>query len=84
MIMFLWRPIMEELASALPFGGAPYTYLWVAVKHVDKAYAYNRHELGSTYLPSGLPFSEPRFYSWILLQLPLSLPQLRQHTLRVK
>ncbi|THH31703.1 hypothetical protein EUX98_g2455 [Antrodiella citrinella] len=37
MIMFLWRPIMEELASALPFGGAPYTYLlnvsskWIAL-----------------------------------------------------
>ncbi|KAH8102672.1 amino acid permease-domain-containing protein [Cristinia sonorae] len=37
MIMFLWRPVMEELASALPFGGAPYTYLlnvsskWVAL-----------------------------------------------------
>ncbi|TCD62055.1 hypothetical protein EIP91_007531 [Steccherinum ochraceum] len=27
LIMFLWRPIMEELASALPFGGAPYSYL---------------------------------------------------------
>ncbi|CAL1697829.1 unnamed protein product [Somion occarium] len=27
LVLFLWRPIMEELASALPFGGAPYTYL---------------------------------------------------------
>lgn len=27
--MFLWRPIMEELASALPINGAPYTYLYV-------------------------------------------------------
>lgn len=26
-VMFLWRPIMEELASALPISGAPYTYL---------------------------------------------------------
>ncbi|KAI0070664.1 hypothetical protein K474DRAFT_1669815 [Panus rudis PR-1116 ss-1] len=26
-ILFLWRPIMEELASALPLSGAPYTYL---------------------------------------------------------
>ncbi|EKM78341.1 hypothetical protein AGABI1DRAFT_75891 [Agaricus bisporus var. burnettii JB137-S8] len=26
-ILFLWRPIMEELASALPINGAPYTYL---------------------------------------------------------
>ncbi|KAJ7611398.1 amino acid permease-domain-containing protein [Mycena polygramma] len=24
---FLWRPIMEELASALPIGGAPYSYI---------------------------------------------------------
>ncbi|KAL4267203.1 hypothetical protein AB1N83_003056 [Pleurotus pulmonarius] len=24
--MFLWRPIMEELASALPINGAPYAY----------------------------------------------------------
>ncbi|KAF7440164.1 hypothetical protein PC9H_000508 [Pleurotus ostreatus] len=24
--MFLWRPIMEELGSALPINGAPYTY----------------------------------------------------------
>ncbi|KAJ6492057.1 amino acid permease-domain-containing protein [Mycena sanguinolenta] len=24
---FLWRPIMEELASALPMSGAPYSYL---------------------------------------------------------
>lgn len=27
--MFLWRPVMEELASALPISGAPYTYLSV-------------------------------------------------------
>ncbi|KAF9453356.1 AAAP amino acid permease [Macrolepiota fuliginosa MF-IS2] len=27
LILFLWRPIMEELASALPISGAPYTYL---------------------------------------------------------
>ncbi|KAI0798140.1 amino acid permease-domain-containing protein [Abortiporus biennis] len=27
LVIFLWRPIMEELASALPIGGAPYTYL---------------------------------------------------------
>ncbi|EKM52801.1 uncharacterized protein PHACADRAFT_212012 [Phanerochaete carnosa HHB-10118-sp] len=26
-VLFLWRPIMEELASALPISGAPYTYL---------------------------------------------------------
>lgn len=26
-VMFLWRPIMEEVASALPISGAPYTYL---------------------------------------------------------
>ncbi|KII92394.1 hypothetical protein PLICRDRAFT_172492 [Plicaturopsis crispa FD-325 SS-3] len=25
--LFIWRPIMEELASALPISGAPYTYL---------------------------------------------------------
>ncbi|KAG1819188.1 amino acid permease-domain-containing protein [Suillus subaureus] len=25
--LFLWRPVMEELASALPISGAPYTYL---------------------------------------------------------
>ncbi|KAJ3476620.1 hypothetical protein NLI96_g11036 [Meripilus lineatus] len=25
--LFIWRPIMEELASALPMGGAPYSYL---------------------------------------------------------
>ncbi|KAG1737589.1 amino acid permease-domain-containing protein [Suillus paluster] len=25
--LFLWRPIMEEMASALPISGAPYTYL---------------------------------------------------------
>ncbi|KAG6337018.1 hypothetical protein ID866_2078 [Astraeus odoratus] len=25
--LFLWRPIMEELDSALPISGAPYTYL---------------------------------------------------------
>lgn len=29
LVMFLWRPIMEELASALPISGAPYTYLSV-------------------------------------------------------
>ncbi|KAI0689016.1 amino acid permease-domain-containing protein [Cytidiella melzeri] len=27
MLLWLWRPIMEELASALPISGAPYTYL---------------------------------------------------------
>ncbi|KAI0790136.1 amino acid permease-domain-containing protein [Irpex lacteus] len=27
MIVWFWRPIMEELASALPISGAPYTYL---------------------------------------------------------
>ncbi|KDR77023.1 hypothetical protein GALMADRAFT_425547 [Galerina marginata CBS 339.88] len=27
LILFLWRPIMEELASALPISGAPYTYI---------------------------------------------------------
>lgn len=26
-MLFLWRPIMEELGSALPISGAPYTYL---------------------------------------------------------
>lgn len=25
--LFLWRPVMEELGSALPISGAPYTYL---------------------------------------------------------
>ncbi|KAJ7652948.1 AAAP amino acid permease [Mycena rosella] len=25
---FLWRPIMEELASALPISGAPYSYMY--------------------------------------------------------
>ncbi|KAF7335637.1 Aaap amino acid permease [Mycena venus] len=25
--LFLWRPIMEELASALPISGAPYSYI---------------------------------------------------------
>ncbi|KAG6860603.1 hypothetical protein C0995_009424 [Termitomyces sp. Mi166 len=27
LILFLWRPIMEELGSALPLSGAPYTYI---------------------------------------------------------
>ncbi|EIN12814.1 hypothetical protein PUNSTDRAFT_28714, partial [Punctularia strigosozonata HHB-11173 SS5] len=27
LIIFLWRPIMEELAAALPISGAPYSYL---------------------------------------------------------
>ena len=27
--LFLWRPIMVELGSALPISGAPYTYLYV-------------------------------------------------------
>ncbi|KAK7045022.1 Aaap amino acid permease [Favolaschia claudopus] len=27
LIPFLWRPIMQELASALPISGAPYSYL---------------------------------------------------------
>ncbi|KXN88407.1 hypothetical protein AN958_07313 [Leucoagaricus sp. SymC.cos] len=27
LILFLWRPIMKELASALPISGGPYTYL---------------------------------------------------------
>ncbi|TFK52934.1 hypothetical protein OE88DRAFT_1656621 [Heliocybe sulcata] len=27
LMLFLWRPIMEELGSALPISGAPYTYL---------------------------------------------------------
>ena len=27
--LFLWRPIMEELADALPIGGAPYSYMSV-------------------------------------------------------
>ncbi|KJA23900.1 hypothetical protein HYPSUDRAFT_39416 [Hypholoma sublateritium FD-334 SS-4] len=27
LILFLWRPIMEELASALPISGGPYTYI---------------------------------------------------------
>ncbi|KAJ3557519.1 hypothetical protein NM688_g1433 [Phlebia brevispora] len=26
-MLFLWRPVMEELASALPISGAPYTYI---------------------------------------------------------
>ncbi|TRM67071.1 amino acid permease-domain-containing protein [Schizophyllum amplum] len=25
--LFLWRPVMEELADALPIGGAPYSYI---------------------------------------------------------
>ena len=29
--MFLWRPVMEELASALPINGAPYTYVYVSI-----------------------------------------------------
>lgn len=29
LVIFLWRPIMEELASALPISGAPYTYMYV-------------------------------------------------------
>ncbi|KAI4527006.1 hypothetical protein K525DRAFT_264562 [Schizophyllum commune Loenen D] len=28
--LFLWRPIMEELADALPIGGAPYSYMQAA------------------------------------------------------
>ncbi|KAF9484090.1 hypothetical protein BDN70DRAFT_891267 [Pholiota conissans] len=27
LVLFLWRPIMEELASALPISGGPYTYI---------------------------------------------------------
>ncbi|KAF8635626.1 hypothetical protein AX15_000265 [Amanita polypyramis BW_CC] len=27
LVLFIWRPIMEELASALPISGAPYTFL---------------------------------------------------------
>ncbi|GLB39740.1 putative amino acid permease [Lyophyllum shimeji] len=27
LVLFLWRPIMEELVSALPLSGAPYTYI---------------------------------------------------------
>ncbi|KAH6906793.1 amino acid permease [Coprinopsis sp. MPI-PUGE-AT-0042] len=27
LVLFLWRPMMVELASALPISGAPYTYL---------------------------------------------------------
>ncbi|KAG6814928.1 hypothetical protein H0H93_011623, partial [Arthromyces matolae] len=27
LMLFLWRPIMEELGSALPMSGAPYTYM---------------------------------------------------------
>ncbi|KAH9474571.1 hypothetical protein JR316_0013033 [Psilocybe cubensis] len=27
LVLFLWRPIMEELAAALPISGAPYTYI---------------------------------------------------------
>ncbi|KNZ79290.1 hypothetical protein J132_03765 [Termitomyces sp. J132] len=27
LVLFLWRPIMEELGSALPLSGAPYTYI---------------------------------------------------------
>lgn len=30
LVIFLWRPIMEELASALPISGAPYTYMYVS------------------------------------------------------
>ena len=30
LILSLWRPIMEELASALPISGAPYTYMYVS------------------------------------------------------
>ncbi|TFK19141.1 amino acid permease [Coprinopsis marcescibilis] len=26
LVLFLWRPMMQELASALPISGAPYTY----------------------------------------------------------
>ena len=29
LVLFLWRPIMGELASALPISGAPYTYMQV-------------------------------------------------------
>ena len=29
LLLFLWRPIMEELASALPVAGANYAYLSV-------------------------------------------------------
>ncbi|KAG6917339.1 hypothetical protein DXG01_002910 [Tephrocybe rancida] len=27
LVLFLWRPIMQELGSALPLSGAPYTYI---------------------------------------------------------
>ncbi|TFK75584.1 hypothetical protein BDN72DRAFT_757165 [Pluteus cervinus] len=27
LVLFLWRPVMEALASALPISGAPYTYI---------------------------------------------------------
>ncbi|KAF8888797.1 amino acid permease-domain-containing protein [Infundibulicybe gibba] len=27
LVIFIWRPIMQELASAFPIGGAPYTYI---------------------------------------------------------
>ncbi|KAF5384450.1 hypothetical protein D9615_003405 [Tricholomella constricta] len=27
LVLFLWRPVMEELGSALPLSGAPYTYI---------------------------------------------------------
>ncbi|KAF9467230.1 amino acid permease-domain-containing protein [Collybia nuda] len=27
LVLFLWRPVMEELGSALPISGAPYTYI---------------------------------------------------------
>ena len=33
--LFLWRPIMVELGSALPISGAPYTYLYVPSKIIS-------------------------------------------------
>ena len=38
--MFLWRPVMEELASALPIGGGLYAYLCVPYR-LNIAFRHN-------------------------------------------
>ena len=40
-VMFLWRPIMEEVASALPISGAPYTYLSVTHAFATRAHSHD-------------------------------------------
>ncbi|KAJ3564200.1 hypothetical protein NP233_g8447 [Leucocoprinus birnbaumii] len=57
LILFLWRPIMEELAEALPICGGPYTYL-ISPKWIDHLYSWGILTLNYLFYKELLPIEQ--------------------------